>query len=343
MPNWPQGIVTKKISAGKPYILETGKGATVTMRVKASRGLTWNGDPLLSVATVVGDVYSDEVELELPVCDQAGMRDEQGNLIELANGAITHTYEASLVYRDRMGEIIATRTRGPFAIRGADPAIIDLDALADVSPKQGQPIYVPDTWDKAVADAVSATNAAKTQIKSQADTAVAQFQAVLADLPGSTQETLLRDAEFGHIQHRQDTTDYRLAAVGVIAETGVANAATADGKAVAAQTTADTGVTNAATADGKAADAQTTATKALGKQGTVNLTNSGEWPFNTSGTSVTLNPAMANTNYIITTEVTAANGEVGSVNITDKTASGFKLSYTGSAKAVTIRWHVVAE
>lgn len=75
-------------------------------------------------------------------------------------------------------------------------------------------------------------------------------------------------------------------------------------------------------------------------KGTKNLTNTDEFPFNNSQATVTI-ATQANANYVVLTEVTSASGNVGEVIVSDKTTTGFKLAYTGSAKSATIAYTVI--
>lgn len=70
---------------------------------------------------------------------------------------------------------------------------------------------------------------------------------------------------------------------------------------------------------------------------TVTLTNTAAYPFNNSVKSVSMTPARKNKNYFIEYEVTAKNGNVGEVEISDKQLNGFKVAFTGSAKSVTLK------
>ena len=69
--------------------------------------------------------------------------------------------------------------------------------------------------------------------------------------------------------------------------------------------------------------------------GTVNLTNSLKFPFNNSKQSVSLTKTRKTTNYVVLTEVTAFNGNVGEVEVTGKLTNGFQIGYTGSAASAT--------
>lgn len=81
----------------------------------------------------------------------------------------------------------------------------------------------------------------------------------------------------------------------------------------------------------------------LGETKTVTLTNTAAYPFNsTVDNPVTV--ALANTrkNLYYTVEATVADhsGEVGEIHITDKALNGFKVSFDGSGKSVTLTLRV---
>lgn len=77
-----------------------------------------------------------------------------------------------------------------------------------------------------------------------------------------------------------------------------------------------------------------------GEIGQVALTNSETFPFNNSVKTVALQKQRDTLNYRVITEVVSADGEVGEIKITDKQLNGFKISYTGSAKNVTIKYYI---
>lgn len=69
---------------------------------------------------------------------------------------------------------------------------------------------------------------------------------------------------------------------------------------------------------------------------TVKLTNTAKYPFNGSVSSVSMTKARKTKNYTVEAEVTASDGNVGEIVISDKTLNGFKIAFTGSAKNVTV-------
>lgn len=73
----------------------------------------------------------------------------------------------------------------------------------------------------------------------------------------------------------------------------------------------------------------------------VTLTNSQEYPFNNSKTTVSL-PALRNTkDYYVIPETLEASGEVGEYEVSEKLLNGFKLAFSGSATSVKVRCHVI--
>lgn len=77
------------------------------------------------------------------------------------------------------------------------------------------------------------------------------------------------------------------------------------------------------------------------EEGTKTLTNTKKFPFNDSKASVSLAKAQKNTKYMILAEVTSATGNIGEIAVSDKLTNGFKLSFTGSAKSVTVKYYVI--
>lgn len=77
--------------------------------------------------------------------------------------------------------------------------------------------------------------------------------------------------------------------------------------------------------------------------GTVNLTNTALWPWNNSKATVSLGTTLSSPYYSVEAKVTAAVGNVGEIEVTDKLANGFKVGYTGSAESATISWIAIQE
>lgn len=74
--------------------------------------------------------------------------------------------------------------------------------------------------------------------------------------------------------------------------------------------------------------------------GTVTLTNNGAFPFNNSKQSVALAKTQKNTKYAVIPE-DMTDGTVGEILVTEKQVNGFKIEFTGSAKAATVKYIVI--
>lgn len=76
--------------------------------------------------------------------------------------------------------------------------------------------------------------------------------------------------------------------------------------------------------------------------GTATLTNSLDFPFNNSKKSVALSHSLDNANYeVVILSATAATGNIGDIEITERLVNGFKMAHTGSAASVTVTYAVI--
>ena len=77
------------------------------------------------------------------------------------------------------------------------------------------------------------------------------------------------------------------------------------------------------------------------ENGTVTLTNSKDYPFNNSRTTVAITTTRENLYYDVEAEVTAYSGGLpGNIVISDKQLNGFKIEFDGSAKSVTVAYKI---
>lgn len=77
--------------------------------------------------------------------------------------------------------------------------------------------------------------------------------------------------------------------------------------------------------------------------GEVELTSATAFPltlFSRPSTTVALAQRRPNSDYVVLTDVVSSEGNVGEVVVYDKLNNGFKLSYTGSAPRVKIKYTV---
>lgn len=73
----------------------------------------------------------------------------------------------------------------------------------------------------------------------------------------------------------------------------------------------------------------------------VSMTNSQAYPFNNSQQTVTITLRNYSSYYVVPEVVSHSGGFVGDFVISDKLLNGFKIAYTGSATAVSVRCHVI--
>lgn len=81
------------------------------------------------------------------------------------------------------------------------------------------------------------------------------------------------------------------------------------------------------------------ASEALGESHTVTLTNTQKYPFNStvdSPVTVALTTRRKNLFYSVEPEITANVGPVGEIRVTNKQLNGFKVSFDGCGKSVTV-------
>ena len=83
-----------------------------------------------------------------------------------------------------------------------------------------------------------------------------------------------------------------------------------------------------------------TADQVATEEQTITLTNSEAYPFNNSKTTVSLKQARNFATYTVDTEILSHNGTVGDIQITERLLNGFKVAYTGSATAVTLKLRI---
>lgn len=77
------------------------------------------------------------------------------------------------------------------------------------------------------------------------------------------------------------------------------------------------------------------------EEGSVTLTNSEKFPFNTSQQSVALVTEQEDTSYAVIADIVSAVGNAGEVIVSGKQTNGFKLEYTGSATSAVVHYFVI--
>jgi hypothetical protein len=160
--NWPDTIPLKTVTAGPAFFLEDGAMAITEVQVRASRSLTYNGQPMISTSRTVRVPAGNEVAFTLPVCDLEGAKDANGQIIVLGDGEVTHTYTVQIrFFAPSSSSPIETRQRGPFVLLSSDPDVTDLDTLITTEPPgTGRGVWVGDMFGEQLAQAGQATERA---------------------------------------------------------------------------------------------------------------------------------------------------------------------------------------
>ena len=225
---WPNGVITKTVTAGPAFLLEDGAPAAVEVVVRASRSLTFDGQPLVSITRSFRVDAGQEVAVRLPVCDMRGVKDSSCREIILAPGEVTHTYTVTLrFYAPGNASPIETRNRGPFALFTDDPEVIDLDRLIyDGADEQAPGVWVGDRFSAQLEQGLAA-----------AEQAVANMVGSQAAADGAAQSAF--NAEASALESAQQAQQAVLQASEAHARAGASAASSASSAGFAAAAAAD--------------------------------------------------------------------------------------------------------
>ena len=155
---YPAGVVLRTLTSGDSSALAGGAPLITELRIRPSRGLTYDGHPMPAHEEVVRSALGETASIELPVCDQPGHRDAiSGAIIDVsAEGAVTHTYRVLIRWLADGDREVSRRTIADLALPTEDLSPVDADALVDVPTVAGAVVSVPDSWSALVAAAQQA-------------------------------------------------------------------------------------------------------------------------------------------------------------------------------------------
>lgn len=77
------------------------------------------------------------------------------------------------------------------------------------------------------------------------------------------------------------------------------------------------------------------------ERGSIDLTNTAQYPFNNSQQTVVLDAPRPSGDYIVIADAVNSVGCPGQVEVSDKLSNGFKIRYTGGASSATINYIVI--
>lgn len=277
MMTWPDGVPTRRVSAGRGLSIERGTSLGIRLTVRSERELlVWaaTGERLMSLPARAEAGPGAGAELVLPCTDSAGWLDEHGQEIDVSvQGSYTHRYVATIDGIDSTGKVVSTQ-QVVFALPAGDETM-DLDRGVEAGTVEGDVIVIPSEWglfltgaqdaaDRAEAarDAAEAVAAAPDGIRDNADRAEAAREAAVTARAGAeTERTTAQGARAGAEAARDlaagsaTSADASKTAAAGSATAAAGSATAAAGSASAAATSA----TNAATARTAAETAKTAA------------------------------------------------------------------------------------
>lgn len=165
---FPEGITTRRIEVGPALDLTSSISYAVRVMVTPSRSLVWNSEPVISGIKVYNVPAGEVGYIELPVTDQSGYRDNNGNIIDLEPGQHSFYYKIDVFYL-RHGSV-ASRRPSFRALLPNGASAVDIDEMIQfTSATAGGVISIPDMWSEQLASAEAAAEAAAASAAEVAD------------------------------------------------------------------------------------------------------------------------------------------------------------------------------
>lgn len=165
---YPAGVITRAVTFGPAFELEDGDVAGMTVAFKATRpGVLWMATGSPAVSTAITRNADDGVEqtVYLPVTDQAGWGDGDGNAIVPGEDGHVFLYSVSVIFTQNGRTIAGSQPRSKtIAIPAGDLSPIDLDKIVPLTSPGGTVVSVPDIWSGQLEAAQAAAEAAEAAI-----------------------------------------------------------------------------------------------------------------------------------------------------------------------------------
>lgn len=160
----PSGIITRPVTFGPAFELEDGDTAGMQVTFKATRpGVLWmeTGSPAVSVAITRNADDGAEQTVDLPVTDQDGWGDGDGNAIIPGDDGHVFLYVVTVIFTQDGRTIPGSQPRSKVVpIPQGDLSPLDLDKLIPLTTPGGSVVSVPDIWSEQIAQAEAAALAA---------------------------------------------------------------------------------------------------------------------------------------------------------------------------------------
>lgn len=165
---YPAGVITRPVTFGPAFELEDGDVAGMTVAFKATRpGVLWMATGSPAVSTAITRNADDGVEqtVYLPVTDQAGWGDGDGNAIVPGEDGHVFLYSVSVVFTQNGRTIPGAQPRSKtIAIPAGDLSPIDLDKIVPLTSPGGTVVSIPDIWSGQLEAAQAAAEAAEAAV-----------------------------------------------------------------------------------------------------------------------------------------------------------------------------------
>jgi hypothetical protein len=160
---YPAGIITRPVTFGPAFELEDGEVAGMTVAFKATRpGVLWTatGSPAVSVAIVRNADDGVEQTVNLPVTNQDGWSDGDGNAIIPGEDGHVFLYSVEIVFMQGGRTIPGAQPRKKTIAVPMGDGPLDLDSIIPLTSPGGTVVSVPDIWSGQVEAAQAAAEAA---------------------------------------------------------------------------------------------------------------------------------------------------------------------------------------
>lgn len=164
---FPSDVILREVTFGPAFDLTSGEGLAMRVTFTPTRSMVRGaptGAPGIARAYQVLAEEGMQGALSIPVTDQTGWFDGNGNALSVADGAQTHAYRVlieSLKDGRPIGGAIPAKT---IVLPQGDLSPVDLDGLIPVTSAAGVSVAIPDEWFSLVASAEEAAAAAQAAI-----------------------------------------------------------------------------------------------------------------------------------------------------------------------------------
>lgn len=172
---YPEGVITRKIVVGPATDLASGKPTAIRVMVEPSRRLIWGAAPVVPALKTYNIPANVAGEIELPVTDQSGYKDANGNTIVLDPGDHAFFYNITVYYL--IGGSVVSKDDPIKVLLPSGVGNLDIDLMIKFDNSLiGEGVSVPDSWSELVTAAQVAA--------AQAAASAAAAQEAVADIVG---------------------------------------------------------------------------------------------------------------------------------------------------------------